>query len=500
MALSQQLHLKQSQNLVMTQQLQQSIKLLQLSSQELQAFVEEELETNPLLARDEEVSKPGEAEASTPEVDAAVEALANSEGNSERESLDDNFDSDYRQADAGMDGNALSSGAERYTNASTHNISGEGMDWEARLSAEPTLRDHLEEQLSGITNDAQRIIGYQLIGLLDESGYLRDDMASLQEMLGADAEAIEATIELMQGFDPAGIFARDLKECLTLQLKEKNRFDPAMEMLLENLDLMANSDHKKLCQICEVDAEDMIEMLAEIRALNPKPATDFASDIVQTLIPDVFVRRGKDEEGEVAWRIELNSDALPRVLVNNQYHTELSTKSLKKEEKQFVSEQIANANWLVKALDQRANTILKTAREIVKQQEKFFLHGIQFLKPLTLKDVADAIEVHESTVSRVTTQKYLHTPRGIFEMKYFFTSGVSSTSSSGDDISSKTVMYHIKELIDAEEPKKILSDDKIVTLLKGRGVDVARRTVAKYREGMGIPSSVIRRRQKNSVL
>lgn len=488
----------------MTQQLQQSIKLLQLSAQELDAYVEGELESNPMLARDEgagDANDPTLAEKSN-EKESNAEVQAGSDAAQQTEALDTNFDSEQRAEEVAGDGYHSPADAagnnDRYDGVSNHNSmgGGDGADWEARLSAAPSLRDHLEEQLAGLHDPITRMIGAQLIGFLDESGYLREDVAALQEMLGADAEQIQAALEAVQGFDPAGIFAKNLEECLALQLKDRGRFDPAMDALIHNLDKVASSDHDALKKLCEVDGEDLAEMLLELRALNPKPASDFETSIAQSVVPEVFIRRGKDEEGNPAWQLELNNDALPRVLVNQKYYAELSDKSLKKEDKQFVSEQMANANWLVKALDQRANTILKTASEIVKQQEKFFLYGIQFLKPLTLKDVADAVDMHESTISRVTTQKYLHTPRGIFEMKYFFSSGVSSSRVSGDDVSSKTVMFHIKEFINAEDPKKILSDDKLVTLLKGRGIEVARRTVAKYRESMHIPSSVIRRRQK----
>lgn len=507
MAMTPHLQLKQGQNLVMTQQLQQSIKLLQLSAQELDAFVEGELESNPMLARDEGAPEAGEptlaekpSEKDASEVTAGDD-LSGGDVAQQSEALDSNFDSEQRAEEVAGDGYHSPADAagnnDRYDGVSNHNsMGGEASDWEARLSAAPSLRDHLEEQLAGITDAAIRLIGSQLIGMLDESGYLREDAAALGEMLGAEPEQIEAAIQAVQGFEPVGVFASGLEECLALQLKDRGRFDPAMEVLIQNLDKVASSDHDALKKLCDVDGEDLAEMLLELRALNPKPAGDFDHSVAQSVVPEVFIRRGKDEGGNPVWQFELNNDALPRVLVNQKYYAELSTASMKKDDKQFVSEQMANANWLVKALDQRANTILKTAQEIVKQQEKFFLYGIQFLKPLTLKDVADAVDMHESTISRVTTQKYLHTPRGIFEMKYFFSSGVSSSRTSGDDVSSKTVMFHIKEFIDAEDPKKILSDDKLVTLLKGRGIEVARRTVAKYREAMHIPSSVVRRRQK----
>ena len=504
MALAPYLQLKQGQNLVMTQQLQQSIKLLQLSSHELEAFVEAELESNPMLAREESALDNVESYGEAGGDDRQIEVGNAGEAASHTEALDANFDSAQRAEEVAGDGYHSPAQAagnhDRYEGVSNRASGMADADWESRVSSAPSLRDHLEEQLAGIIDPAIRLIGSQLIGFLDESGYLREDIKALQELLGADEQQISDALEAVQGFDPVGVFAASLEECLALQLKDRGRYDPAMETLLKHLDKVASADHDALKKLCGVDAEDLAQMLLELRALNPKPASDFDTTVAQSVVPEVFIRRAKDAEGNPTWQVELNNDALPRVLVNEKYYAELSNASMKKEDKQFVSERMANANWLVKALDQRANTILKTASEIVKQQEKFFLYGIQFLKPLTLRDVADAVDMHESTISRVTTQKYLHTPRGIFEMKYFFSSGVSSSRSSGDDVSSKTVMFHIKEFIDAEDPKKILSDDKLVSLLKGRGIDVARRTVAKYREAMHIPSSVIRRRQKKEAV
>jgi RNA polymerase sigma-54 factor len=311
-------------------------------------------------------------------------------------------------------------------------------------------------------------------------------------VLQCDYQQIESVLKILQGFDPAGIFARDLAECLSLQLKEKNRLDPAMQMLLANLDLFAKRDFKSLCKICGVDEEDLSEMCDEIKALNPKPGNIFSSEHVQVLYPDVFLKKG--EKGK--WHLELNSEALPKVLVNRRYYSEVESQLKDKESKKFLSEQYNTANWLVKALDQRANTILKVATEIVSQQDNFFRYGIHHIKPLVLSDIAQGIEMHESTVSRVINGKYIATHMGVYELKYFFSSSVSS-SSGGEDVSSKRIKFMIKGLIDNENSKAILSDDKIAAMLKSTGVDVARRTVMKYREAMNIPSSVQRRRDKN---
>ncbi len=507
MALNQSLQLKQSQNLVMTQQLQQSIKLLQLSSVDLSEFVNEEIEKNPLLTREETGENDGPAEVK--ETENSGEQTDVSERDSvdlfSEQPLDQTNDAalDTPRADNWQEGETpemthrLSAGsAEKTGPLSSKGDGGGDYNLEQTISSEISLREHLLEQLHvDVTDPMQRIIGTQLIDMLDESGYLRDDTDSLAETLNASQEDIEATIRRLQQFDPPGIFARNLQECIAIQLKDKDTYDPYMQRLVEHIDLMGKGDIAGLQAICEVDDEDFAEMLAEIRLLKPKPASDFIHDVAQTVVPEVFIRRGKGD----SWQVELNSDVLPKVLLNQTYYEELNAKSRRKDDKKYISEQMANASWLVKALDQRAKTILKVSSEIVKQQEKFFLHGIQFLKPMTLKDIALSVDMHESTISRVTSNKYMATPRGIFELKYFFTSAISSTVGSSD-VSSKTVMHYIRELIDDESPNKILSDDALVRLLKERDIDVARRTVAKYREAMHIPSSVVRRRQKKSQL
>lgn len=482
----------------MTQQLQQSIKLLQLSAAELSEFIETEIEKNPLLSRED---APGEADA--PESPApgeeGEEAAAASSGEApEADFTTDNaaYGDDYREdwsSDEGDPGYYASQGGASREVSRDYDPDEEGRGLEQTLTEDRSLREHLLEQLQVDINDpAMRLIGAQLIDMLDETGYLRDDTASLAELLGTDAETIEATIESMQRFDPAGVFARSLEECLRIQLEEKGRLDAPMDIFLSNMHLLAEGNTQALRKLCHVDDEELQLIIADVRSCNPRPVSHFTHDVAEAVTPDVLVRRGKQ-----GWMIELNPEALPRVLINQQYATELSGRTKDKEARKFVSEQMQNASWLVKALNQRAETILKVAREIVKQQEKFFLHGIRFLRPLILKDIAAEVGLHESTVSRVTTNKFMATPRGTFEMKYFFTSSVGAGV--GDaEFSSKTVMFYIRELVDAESPKDILSDDAIVTLLKDRNIDVARRTITKYREAMNIPSSVVRRRQKNA--
>jgi RNA polymerase sigma-54 factor len=302
---------------------------------------------------------------------------------------------------------------------------------------------------------------------------------------------VDSTLVKLQQFEPCGVFARDLAECLALQLKERDRLDPAMQCMLANLSLLAKHDRNQLMKLCGVDAEDLADMVTEIRALNPKPGLYFETEEVETVIPDILVNRRPDG----SWSVELNTDTLPRLLVNQQYHTLVSSKAQNKAEKEYISDRLAAANWLVKTLHQRATTIMKVASEIIRQQEMFLLHGVQHLKPLIRRDIAEAIGMHESTVSRVTTNKYMATPRGLFELRYFFSATIQGANGA-DSHSAEAVRSRIKELIDSEPGNDILSDDKLVSILQGQGVDIARRTVAKYRESLKIPSSVQRRREK----
>jgi len=474
--ISQKLDLRQSQQLVMTPQLQQAIKLLQLSNVELSEYIEEELEKNPLLEKAEgeqkEESDPP-AERSTDEMDDAFEVP-------EYEPAD--FDSGSSMADMGAGGNT------KFENSED--------SFENRMSAEKTLREHLTAQLFLAFSDNRDLtIGTLLIDSLDESGYLRSSVTELAERLSCGAERIGRLLDVMKGFDPTGVFARDLEECLALQLDEKGTLDAPMRKLLKNLKLLADHDLKKLAGICEVNDTYLADMIQEIKELNPKPAGDFDHLVVQTAIPDVLMKRLPKNLGG-GWRVELNTETLPRVLVNQEYYTQVSNSAKSKQDREYVTTQMASANWLVRALDQRAQTILKASSEIVEQQDAFFNYGIEYLRPLTLKDIAEEIDMHESTVSRVTTNKYIGTPRGLFELKFFFSTAL--TAADGSVHSAESIKARVKALIDAEDPKKILSDDAIADILKKEGVDIARRTVAKYREGMHIGSSVARRKQKRT--
>ena len=371
---------------------------------------------------------------------------------------------------------------------------GDDYNLEAFVSAETTLVDHLAEQMALAVHDpAGRMIGRYLIDMVDEAGYLNGDLAAVAEKLGAPLADVETVLAVLQTFDPPGVCARNLTECLAIQLKDRDRFDPAMRALVEHLDLLAKRDLAALRRLCGVDEEDLADMIAEIRNLNPKPGLAFGSTVVQPIVPDVLVRAGPDG----AWRVELNSDTLPKVLINQRYYTQVSKGTRNDKDKSYLAECLQTATWLVRALDQRAKTILKVSSEIVRQQDAFFNKGVQHLRPLNLKTVADAISMHEFTVSRVTANKYMATPRGIFELKYFFTSSIASADG-GEAHSAEAVRHRIRQMIDGEAAKDVLSDDTIVDMLRGAGIDIARRTVAKYREAMRIPSSVQRRRDKQA--
>lgn len=526
MALTQRLEFRQSQSLVMTPQLMQAIKLLQLSNLDLATFVEDELEKNPLLDRatdTPEAPVAGEPAMERGDVGGDEYGSGESGGEGGEFAAPDSFEpgteewmhrdlgsrSDIEQTlDTGMENvfpeepaeaaarAAQDAAPSSYTEWGGGASSDEGYNLEAFVAAESSLADHLAEQLAvALTGQSERMIGQYLIDLVDEAGYLPADLGDAAERLGTTQAEVEAVVGVLQTFDPPGICARSLAECLAIQLRELDRFDPAMQALIEHLDLLAKRDVASLRKICGVDDEDLADMIGEIRHLDPKPGLKFGSSRVQTVVPDVFVRPGPDG----GWLVELNSDTLPKVLVNQSYYSELSKTIRKDGDKSYFSDCLQNATWLVRALDQRARTILKVATEIVRQQDGFFTHGVAHLRPLNLKAVADAIQMHESTVSRVTANKYMATNRGTFELKYFFTASIASADG-GEAHSAEAVRHHIRQLIDGEDPSAILSDDTIVEKLREAGIDIARRTVAKYREAMRIPSSVQRRRDKQSVL
>ncbi len=515
MAISTKLEMRQSQSLIMTPQLMQAIKLLQLSNLDLLAYVDNELERNPLLEKGDGDGPASEA-TDAPEQPASTDAFEGQDADKATpgdepqsgdwmesqletgsEAIASRLDTDLGNVfpdepgvPASPDPAALK-GGDSYKNVSS-GPSGEDYNLEAFVAEEDTLVQSLEDQMHLVLSDpVDKLIGNYLINSLDENGYLHLDLPETAEQLGVDLARIEEVLSLMQTFEPAGVFARDLRECLKLQLVDKNRYDPAMEALIEHLELLAKHDLSGLRRLCGVDDEDLRDMIGEIKALDPKPGSVFGGALVQPLVPDVFVRRASDG----SWAVELNTDTLPKVLVNQTYFATITKNARNETEKEYLTDCLQTANWLVKSLDQRAKTILKVSTEIVRQQDGFLTYGIEHLKPLNLKTIAEAISMHESTVSRVTSNKYMATPRGIFELKYFFSSAISATG--GDDAhSAESVRHKIKQMIDAESPKAILSDDTIVKRLKDEGIDIARRTVAKYREAMKIGSSVQRRREK----
>lgn len=507
MSVSFKLQARQTQSLAMTPQLVQSIRLLQMSSADLVRHVMEEMEKNPLLELDERGTRnEGDAEISQPatepagegigeELDVSTSAIEEKLGTS----LENTFDGDRSGGEQGS--NWQESGISAGSKSASIQGSGAGHgpelpDIQDYVAQRPTLRDHLGEQLAITRIDREiRPLCMAIINSLDENGYFRSNEAEFTAQTGASAAEFRAALDEVQKLEPCGIGARDLAECLKLQLVERNRFDPAMEQLIANLELLARRDFKALQRICEVDLEDLMEMVEEIRALDPRPARAFEHAPVQAIVPDVIVF----ERNDGSFGIELNPEALPRVLVNQTYRAIVDRSRAGEEEKAFVIECLNSANWLVRSIEQRAQTILKVMAEIVKRQDAFFVKGIRHLRPISLRQVADQIGMHESTVSRVTSNKYVMTSRGMFELKFFFTAAIAAVE--GEEAhSAEAVRHEIRDLIEGESADSVLSDDAIVEILAGKGIEIARRTVAKYREGMNIASSVQRRREKKAAI
>ena len=494
MSLSPRLDLRQTQSLVMTPQLQQAIKLLALSNLELEGVIAEELEKNPLLATAGEDGEPQQADtpAETGDSPADTEPLTADRlieaGDAQSDApLDVDYDAETFHHDSAADMAGGASGQ-----LGVDGLSGampeDGPDMDAIAADAPNLTDHLLAQAGELLDGRDLLIASRIIDAIDEAGYLATPLPELAEALDIAADEAERILAIVHTFDPTGVGARSLGECLALQAKEADRYDPSMATMLANLDLLAKGQLSQLRRMCGVDEEDFADMIRELRGYDPKPGLRFGGERAAPVSPDIFVTRTR-----TGWSVELNNATLPRLLIDRRYYGELAGGAQDKSGKAWLADCLAGANWLIKALDQRARTIIKVATEIVKQQDAFFLHGVAHLKPLTLRTVADAIGMHESTVSRVTSNKYLSCERGLFELKYFFTSGVSGAD--GEGVSAEAVKSHIAKLI-AEEGDDVLSDDKLVEILKAQGFDIARRTVAKYREAIGLGSSVQRRRQK----
>ena len=478
----------------MTPQLQQAIRLLALSNLEVESFIAEEIEKNPLL--DNSVSDddgPVAERDPAPELrdePATADELIVAADISGEPALDIDLGNESFHHDSVADGGGGMDGSLGMGGTGGGGIGEDGLDFDAFADTSFSLADHLLAQAGPAIDGADMFIAAHLIDQIDDAGYLTVPLLDIATRLGAPLARVENVLATIHTFDPTGVGARSLSECLALQVKEADRYDPCMARLLDNLDLLGRGQLAQLKRICGVDDEDLADMIHELRNYDPKPGCRFGGEAVQAVVPDIFVAERKS-----GWAIEINAATLPRLLVNRSYYTELSGGQQDKASKAWLSDMLASANWLVKALDQRQRTIIKVSTEIVKQQEAFFRKGVAHLKPMTLRQVADAIEMHESTVSRVTSNKYMSCARGLFELKYFFTSAIQSADG-GDAVSAEAVKSAIRALIQAEDGKAILSDDTLVDLLEEKGFDIARRTVAKYREAMGIGSSVQRRRQR----
>lgn len=489
MALTPKLEIRQSQSLLMTPQLRQAINLLQMSNLELSEVIEQELGKNPLLEREDDTSRDEEPLPRTIDDDGAAA------GQTEEEFAPDNIDYDSNFDDFGSD----SAGYEEtgydwadYNRGKNPHLD-EDFDYcEKKLADTTSVYTLIEQQIDlSFTSPRHKIIARLLSEGLDDAGYFRGNTSDIAQRLRTSEKEVREVLQKMKSFEPDGLFAEDLKECLAIQLRDKNRCDPAMALLLDNLGLLAERRLKDLQKICGVDAEDLDGMIAELKALNPKPLAKYNNDITSYIIPDVFVKRNAAGD----YRIELNNMSLPRLLINRAYYSEIIRRD--KSSRRFLKENLSHANFLIKAMHQRADTILRVSEEIVRRQLDFFEKGIDYLKPLSLRDVAYSLEMHESTVSRVTNRKYMHTPRGLFELKFFFSQAAGSYIGN-EDTSTLAIKHKIKQLIEAETPDNILSDDNIVGLLANDGVKIARRTVAKYREALKLPTSAERKRQKRA--
>lgn len=494
MALTPKIEIKQSQSLLMTPQLRQAINLLQMNNLELSELVSEELNSNPFLEREDDHLNQLPDE-NLPSIDDNISHSSSEEELSTSNDIDydNNFEDDFGSDRAGYDDIPTDADWKDYHQQKIAN-SDEDFDYfEQRLAAQKSLYTFLDEQITQkFDTPKERLIASRMMEFLDAAGYFRGNLAEISAKLNIQQDYLQNILSRLQTCEPSGIFATSVAECLKIQLQDKDRYDPYMAFLLDNLELVAEHKYKELKKTGSFSDEDLNDMLSEIKALNPKPAADYVFDLTTYIIPDVFVRTNKYGE----YIIELNSKSLPKVLINQDYYSEIKTlSSHDKEAKRYLKEKLSSANFLIKALHQRATTILRVSEEIVKFQRDFFEKGIDYLKPMLLRDVAEKLEMHESTISRVTTRKYMHTPRGIFELKYFFSTAAGSYT--GDENTSVTAIKHkIKQLIEEEAPDKILSDDMIVELLARLGIKIARRTVAKYREGMNIPSSAQRKREK----
>jgi RNA polymerase sigma-54 factor len=493
MSMAPQLVMRQGQSLVMTPQLLQSIRLLQLSQLELDQFIAAEIEKNPLLKRDDDAEAQPDADHWT--VSAEPEAAQISDPNAVSIDLDVSASTLEYKLDTPLDNVFPDAVMTEPARMQRGEGSFTGEELEDTWAETVTLKAHLNAQIALLRlTPAERAIAATLTDALDDNGYLSVTLTEMAEVFATSESTVQYVLARLQTLEPAGVYARALAECLALQLAALNRLDPAMQALLDHLALLAKRDFTALQTICGVDNADLLDMLAEIKRLDPKPGAAFLSSGAEPVVPDVIV----SEAADGGWSVQLNPDALPRVLVDKVYYASIAPHARSSEDKLFLSECLKNANWLERSLDQRAKTILKVASEIVRQQDGFFVHGVSHLRPLSLRALADLVEMHESTISRVTVNKFMASPRGTFELRYFFTAAIQS-SETGETHSAESVRHRIRSMIENEVAKKVLSDDAIVDALMAEKIDIARRTVAKYRESMGIASSVERRREKKAM-
>jgi RNA polymerase sigma-54 factor len=509
MSLSARMNLKQSQSLTMTPQLMQSIRLLQYTPLELSQFIDEQIQSNPLLVlankdedppvqMDDQVQSLDDNLVDLNEVSLMADGDISQVKNMENV-LDVNMRNVFPDDEIASKSNSELRNRDDYSvgpSGELH-VSGASIDLDSFSASAPGMREAMSEQIAlEFKSERERLIAVELIDYLDDAGYFDGHLSEIASRFAVELTQVEHILARVQQFDPPGIFARNLGECLSVQLRRQKKFHPAMESLIENLELLARKDFVSLCKICDVDEQKILEMVADIQSLDPKPGTSFVTQGVQTVIPEILLKKLDDGD----WQVEINSQTLPHILVDQSYFSTI-TKGVDKTsaDYKFMNECLQSANWLSRSLDQRAQTIIKVATEIVKHQQEFFDKGVQHLKPLNLKTIAEAVGMHESTISRVTSNKYIMTPRGLFELKYFFTVSIGGVDGLNNH-SAESIRQRIKVLIDGEDVKNVLSDDNIVLLLKRENIEIARRTVAKYRESLNIASSVQRRREKKILM
>lgn len=481
MALAPKLEIKQTQSLKLTPQLRQAISLLQMTNLELSEFVEQELSSNPLLEREDDILQSSEENLS--------------EAETEEEFIND-FDEQSSFDDFGSDTEGYNSFENadwsNYRQAKAHINADDDFDYiSERLQSEKSLFDIIKEQIDLYFKDnREKIYAFILLEHLDASGYFTADLATIATKLKISISKLQKILNKMKQFEPSGIFAQNLAECLKIQLEDLGELSPSMQMLLDNLPLLAEQKYDKLCQLCDCKPEQIKSMVSKIKKLNPKPASAWGNVFNPNVIPDVIVSRGSSGE----YRVDLNPLSLPKLLINHRYYAEIKTN---KSASRYLKENMGRASFLIKAMHSRATSILRIAEEIVLRQYHFLEKGIDYLRPMTIKDLAETLDLSESTVSRASSGKYMATPIGTFELKYFFSNAAGSYLE-GDSTSTTTIKHRIKKIIEAEDPKHILSDDNIVKLLENEGVKIARRTVAKYREALKIPTSAERKRLRRS--